>query len=75
MQEESNHRLKQNIFRQIQSTMNKIATLQVKAEQYTSCYNLLDSIKIYANELVAAGGLSSVELNKSKIEETSKKKH
>lgn len=64
---ESNPRLKQNIFRQIQSTMNKIATLQVKSEQYTSCYNLLDSIKIYANELVAAGGLSSIELNKAKI--------
>ena len=64
---ESNPRLKQNIFRQIQASLNKIATLQVKSEQYASCYNLLDSIKTYANELVAAGSLSSVELNKAKI--------
>ena len=41
--------------------------MQVKSEQYASCYNLLDSIKTYANELVAAGSLSSVELNKAKI--------
>jgi hypothetical protein len=64
---EGNPRLKQNIFRQIQASLNKIATLQVKSEQYASCYNLLDSIKTYANELVAAGSLSSVELNKAKI--------
>lgn len=64
---ESNPRLKQNIFRQIQASLNKIATLQVKSSQYSSCYDLLNSIKTYANELVAAGNLSGTELNKAKI--------
>ena len=64
---ESNPRLKQNYFRQIQAALNKIGALQVKSEQYSSCFNLLDSIKVYANELVAAGSLSSVEFNKAKV--------
>ena len=65
--EERNPRLQQNIFRQIKASMNKATTLQVKSEQYESCYNLLDSIKTYANELVASGGLSNIELDRAKI--------
>lgn len=65
--EEQNSRLKNNIFREIKATMNKIDTLQVKSAEYSSCYNLLDSIKIYAKELIELGDLSSVEIDKAKI--------
>lgn len=64
---EKNLRVKGGIFRQIQSALGNIKTLQVKFSQYQSCYDLLDSIKTYANELVAAGNLSSKELDKAKI--------
>lgn len=64
---EKNSRLQHNIFQQITATRNKINTLQVKSQQYVSCYNLLSTIKSYAEELVEVGNLSNVELQKAKI--------
>lgn len=67
MLDEGNPRLKQNLFRQIKATISNIATLHVKSDQYSSCFNLIDSIKIYTKELVEMGDLSAVELDKAKI--------
>ena len=64
---ESNPRLKQNIFRQIKATINKVEILRLKSSEYSSCNNLLDSIMVYAKELVEIGHLSSDELDKAKF--------
>jgi len=64
---ESSPRIKQSIFRQIQAEIKKMEMLQVKSSQYASCYNLLSSIKAYANELIKAGQFSETELDKARI--------
>jgi hypothetical protein len=64
---ETNNRVKENIFRQIKASMNKIDALRVKSSEYSSSFNLLDSIKVYAKELVEIGSISNEELNKAKI--------
>lgn len=64
---ESNLRLQQNIFRQIQANANKLSALRIRSEQYASCYNLLNSVKVFSGELIAAGSLSTIGLNKAAL--------
>lgn len=64
---ETNVRVKQGLFNQIKTTMQKIQVLNVKREQYSACGSLLDSVKTYARELICSGNISSAESDKAKV--------
>jgi hypothetical protein len=63
----NNPRVKQSTFIQIKATLNKLDTLKLKSNEYSSCYHLLESIKVFAKELVELGDISEGELDKAKI--------
>ena len=50
---EKNKRIQNQLFNQINANMSNIKVLQYKSDEYTSCYQLLESIIVFSKELVA----------------------
>lgn len=63
---EENERLINELYRQITATKNKIEALNIRRENYSVCFNLIDMIDLNINEIVMAGEYATSELNKAK---------
>lgn len=63
---EDNERLINDLYRKITSLKSKLDMLDVRKNNYSACFNLLDIIYANANEILAASQFSSEETSKAK---------
>lgn len=64
---EDNERRLNDLYRQIKATKSKIDVLNVRHENYSACFNLLDVIHANAHEILEATDYASEEIAKAKV--------
>lgn len=63
---EDNERMINDLYRKITATKSKLDMLNVRRNNYSACYNLLDIIYANANEILTASRFTSEEIGKAK---------
>ena len=63
---EDNERMINDLYRKITATKSKLDMLNVRRNNYSVCYNLLDIIYANANEILTASRFTSEEIGKAK---------
>ena len=64
---EDNERMINDLYRKITATKSKLDMLNVRRNNYSACYNLLDIIYANANEILTASRFTSEEASKAKV--------
>ena len=64
---EENERMINNIYRKITATKSKLDMLNVRQNNYSACYNLLDIIYTNVNEILTASRFTTEEASKAKV--------
>lgn len=67
MLSEDNERMINDLYRKITATKSKLDMLNVRRNNYSACYNLLDIIYANANEILTASRFTTEEAGKAKV--------
>ena len=67
MLSEDNERIINDLYRKITAAKSKLDMLNVRKNNYSACYNLLDIIYANANEILTASRFTTEEASKAKV--------